>query len=148
FLIGFLFGLPALRLEGHYLALATFALAVAVPQILKCRGLEDWTGGAQGTSLSKPSGILGLSADQWIYLFVLGIACLLFWVARNLTRGRIGRALISIRDNPVAASTMGVNVARYKSLTFAISALYTGVAGALNAIAVQYVAPDTFNLFL
>lgn len=147
---GFLFGLPALRLEGHYLALATFALAVAVPQILKHKGLEAWTGGVQGIVTMKPDAPWGLplSSDRWLYFFSLVIMLLMFWLARNLLRGRVGRALVAIRDHPIAASAMGVNTAMYKSLTFGVSAMYTGVAGALGAIVVAFVAPDSFTFLL
>ncbi len=147
---GFLFGLPALRLEGLYLALATFALSLATPQILKYDAISPWTGGVQGVSITKPDPPFGLpiSQDQWLYLFSLAVMLVLFVCAWNLLRGRTGRALKAIRDNPIAASAMGVNTALYKSLTFGVSALYTGVAGALGAIAIQFVAPDTFNFFL
>lgn len=149
-LAGFLFGLPALRLEGLYLALATFALAVAMPQVLKYKGLEEWTGGVQGIVIIKPNAPFGLpiSADQWLYFFTLAITVVMFIIGARLLRGRIGRALIAIRDHPTAAAAMGVNTALYKSLTFGVSALYTGVAGALSAIAVQFVAPDSFGFFL
>jgi branched-chain amino acid transport system permease protein len=147
---GFLFGLPALRLEGLYLALATFALGVAMPQLLKYKALEPWTGGVQGIVIAKPDAPFGLpvSADQWVYLFTLAVAVVMFVLGWNLLRGRIGRALIAIRDHHIAAQAMGVNTALYKSLAFGVSAMYTGVAGALGAIAVQFVAPDSFNIFL
>jgi branched-chain amino acid transport system permease protein len=147
---GFLFGLPALRLEGLYLALATFALGVAMPQILKHKSLEHWTGGAMGVVIIKPDAPAGipLSQDQWLYFFTLGWVVLLFFAGWNLLRGRVGRALVAIRDQPIAAEAMGVNTAMYKSLTFGVSALYTGVAGALAAIAVQFVSPDSFSVFL
>ncbi|MGE0497514.1 MAG: branched-chain amino acid ABC transporter permease [Ramlibacter sp.] len=147
---GFLFGLPALRLEGLYLALATFALGVAMPQILKHKSLEHWTGGAMGVVITKPDAPawLPLSQDQWLYFFTLGWVLLLFFAAWNLLRGRVGRALVAIRDQPIAAQAMGVNTAMYKSLTFGVSAGYTGVAGALGAIAIQFVAPDSFSIFL
>ena len=94
FIAGYLFGLPALRLEGHYLALATFALAVAVPQILKYRHLEPFTKGVQGINIFKADPPLGLplSSDQWMFLVVLAVAILMFWAARNLLDSRIGRA--------------------------------------------------------
>ena len=146
--VGFLFGLPALRLEGLYLALATFSLALAVPQILKY--FEHWTGGSQGLVLSKPNAPFGLklNPDQWLYFFTLAVLVLLFWLGANLLRGRVGRAIVAIRDNHIAAEAMGVNSALYKSLTFGVSAAYTGVAGALSASAIAYVAPDSFNVFL
>ena len=144
---GFLFGIPALRLEGLYLALATFALALAVPQILKY--FEHWTGGSQGIVLSKPRAPWGLTItpDQWLYLLCLAVLVLLFALAANLLRGRTGRAIVAIRDNAIAAQSMGVNTALYKSLTFGVSAAYTGVAGALSAVTIAYVAPDSFDVF-
>ena len=147
---GFLFGLPALRLEGLYLSLATFALGVALPQILKYKGIEPWTGGAQGIVITKPDAPewTGLSQDQWLYFVSLAVMLLMFLLGWNLLRGRIGRAMGAIRDQPTAARAMGVDTARVKSLTFGVSALYTGVAGALGAIAIQFVAPDSFTIFL
>ena len=150
FIVGFLFGLPALRLEGLYLALATFALAIAMPQLLKSTPLEPWTGGVQGIVIIKPDAPFGLplNSDQWLYYFTVLTAALMYAGAVNLVRSRSGRAIIAIRDNPIAASAMGIDVALYKSLTFGVSALYTGVAGALGAIAVQFVAPDSFTFNL
>ena len=147
---GFLFGLPALRLEGLYLALATFALGVSMPQLLKYHHLEKWTGGVQGIVIAKPDPPFGLpiNPDQWLYLFTLAVAVVMFVLGWNLLRGRVGRALIAIRDQHIAAEAMGINSALYKSLAFGVSAMYTGIAGALGAIAVQYVAPDSFTIFL
>lgn len=147
---GFLFGLPALRLEGLYLALATFALGVALPQLLKYKYFEHWTGGVQGIVIIKPDAPFGLAlnGDQWLYLFTLAVTVLMFVLGVNLLRGRIGRAIIAIRDQPVAAEAMGINISLYKALTFGVSAMYTGVGGALGAIAVQFVAPDSFTIFL
>jgi branched-chain amino acid transport system permease protein len=147
---GFLFGLPALRFEGIYLALATFALADATPQLFKASFLEHWTGGVQGIVIVKPAPPFGLplSADQWLYFFTLGVATILYFCAANLVGSRTGRALVAVRDHPIAASAMGINVALYKSLTFGVSALYTGIAGALGAIAIQFVAPDSFTFAL
>jgi len=148
--VGFLFGLPALRLEGLYLALATFALAVATPQILKFRGFDQWSGGVQGIQVDPPAAPFGLplNTDRWIYYFCLIWTIALVLIARNLLRGRTGRAIIAIRDHPLAASTMGVDTALYKSLTFGISAMYTGIAGALGALLSSYVSPDSFPVFL
>lgn len=150
FFAGFLFGFPALRLEGIYLALATFALAVATPQMLKLSILEHWTGGVQGIVILKPEAPLGLplNQDQWLYFFTLGVGLFLYWIARNIVLSRSGRALMSIRDNPLAAKAMGINVALYKTLAFGVSAFFTGIAGALGAIVVQFVAPDSFTFTL
>src|SRR5271154_1420063 len=89
--VGFLVGLPALRLGGLYLALTTFALAVSIPQILKYKAIEDWTGGVQGLVIDKPEAPfgLGLSPDQWLYLFTGGVAVVLYIIAWNIVRGRV-----------------------------------------------------------
>lgn len=148
--VGYLFGRPALKLDGVYLALATFALGVVTPQLLKYKGLEPWTGGSQGIVLDKPDAPFGLplNADQWLYFFGLAVVLLMFLVAHNLLRGAIGQSLIAVRDHPIAAEAMGIDKARVKSITFGISALYTSVGGALSAVAVQFVAPDSFTVFL
>jgi branched-chain amino acid transport system permease protein len=147
---GFLLGFPALRLGGLYLALTTFALAVAMPQLLKFSGFEDWTGGVQGVVITKPDAPFGLplSADQYLYLFALGVGAVLFVLTANLVRGRIGRAMRAIRDHPLAAEAMGIDIALFKTRTFAAGAMLTGVAGSLGAIAVQFVSPDSFTVFL
>ena len=150
FIVGYLFGLPALKLEGHYLALATFALALAVPQILKYKWLEGLTGGVQGIVLSKPEVPFGLplTEDQWLYYYCLVVMVLLYWAAANILNSRSGRAMMAIRDQYMAADTMGIDTALYKTVTFGISAAYTGIAGALSASAIAFVAPDSFNFFL
>jgi branched-chain amino acid transport system permease protein len=148
--VGFLFGLPALRLEGPYLALATFALAVTTPQLLKVDALAGLTGGVQGIVLEKPSSPLEslLDADQWLYFLSLAVAAALYLAAWNLLRGRTGRAMMAIRDHPIAAATMGIDTAMYKSLSFGVSALYTGVAGALGAMVAGFVSPDSFTILV
>jgi branched-chain amino acid transport system permease protein len=147
---GFLFGQPALRLSGVYLALATFALATAMPQLLKLGYFEKWTGGVQGLVVEKPDAPFGLpmSQDMWLYYFTLVITVAIYVASINLLRSRSGRAFMAIRDNEIAASSMGVNVALYKTLAFGVSAGITGVAGALGAIAVQFVAPDSYTITL
>jgi branched-chain amino acid transport system permease protein len=155
FVVGWLMGFPALRLGGHYLALATYAFALAVPQLLKYKNIEGWTGGVQGIVLAKPEPPISFrflgqpfSADRWLYVFTLAVAALMFLVAWNLLRGRIGRAMIAIRDHPIAATAMGINLPYFKSVTFGVSAAFTGVAGALGAICVAFVSPDSFTVFL
>lgn len=148
--VGFLLGLPALRLGGLYLALTTFALAVAIPQILKYKAIEQWTGGVQGLVIDKPEAPFGLdlSPDQWLYMFTASVAVILYVIAWNVVRGRVGRAMMAIRDHAMAAEAMGINQPMVKTSTFAISAMYTGLAGSLGAIAVQFVAPDSFQVFV
>ena len=159
FAVGFLFGQPALRLSGVYLALATFALATAMPQLLKLGFFEKWTGGVQGLVVTKPDPPelvqsmlsllhLKMSQDMWLYYFTLVITIAIYIFSVNLLRSRSGRAFMSIRDNEIAASAMGVDVALYKTLAFGVSAGITGVAGGLGAIAVQFVAPDSYTITL
>lgn len=155
FILGLVVGFPALRLSGHSLALATFALAMAMPQILKHKSVEEWTGGVQGISLAKPevpfsAHFFGveLSSDRWLYLVALAVTAAMYWLAMNLLKSRAGRAWIAIGDHPVAAATMGINLPLYKSVAFGVSAAYAGVAGALSAISVAFVSPDSFNVSL
>ncbi|WP_316189749.1 branched-chain amino acid ABC transporter permease [Bradyrhizobium sp. SZCCHNS1054] len=147
---GFLFGQPALRLSGVYLALATFALATAMPQLLKLGFFEPWTGGVQGLVVTKPDAPFGLpmSQDMWLYYFTLAVTIAIYIFSVNLLRSRSGRAFMAIRDNEIAASAMGIDVATYKTLAFGVSAGITGVAGGLGAIAVQFVAPDSYTITL
>jgi len=148
--VGYAFGRPALKLQGLYLALATFALGVVTPQLLKYKHLEQWTGGVGGIVLNKPEAPFGLplSADQWFYLFTLAVAAIMFVLARNLIDSGTGRAIRAIRDHELAAEAMGVDNSHYKSMTFGVSAAFTGVAGGLSALAVQFVSPDSFTMFL
>jgi branched-chain amino acid transport system permease protein len=146
--IGYLFGLPALRLAGVSLALATFAVAVSMPQIAK--RFEHLTGGGGGLSLPLPQAPFGwdVSPPHWLYYEAWAAAGILFVVAWLLVRGRVGRAWRAIRDGEVAAVSSGVNPAVYKTLAFGISAAYAGVAGALFAIQTAYINPDTFPVTL
>jgi branched-chain amino acid transport system permease protein len=89
-----------------------------------------------------------LNPDQWLYYLILAITIVLFVLAKNLLAGRVGRALVAIRDNHIAAEAMGIDNALYKSMVFGVSAAYTGVAGALSAVAIAFVAPDSFDAFL
>jgi len=148
FVLGVLFGLPALRFEGPYLALVTLAMALAMPQLLKY--FDTWTGGQQGINLVKvlPPPGLGLDRDRWLYFVVLVVLLLAIRVAANMLNGRTGRALVAIRDHPIAATAMGIDTARYKTIAFGTSTLFTGVAGALSAIVIGFVAPESFSLFL
>jgi branched-chain amino acid transport system permease protein len=149
-ILGWGIGRPALRLGGLYLALTTFSLAVAVPQILKYRGIEEWTGGVQGVLVTKPDAPFGLplNPDQYLYVLTVLLALGVFILARNLMASRLGRAIVAIRDHALAAEAMGMNIANIKTATFAISAAITGLAGALSALAVEFVSPDSFQASL
>jgi branched-chain amino acid transport system permease protein len=147
-IVGFLFGMPALRLAGVSLALATFAMAVSLPQVAK--KFENVTGGGGGLSLPLPQTPFGLdvSTPHWLYYEAWGCAAVLFAVAWLLVRARVGRAWRAIRDGELAATASGVSPALYKTLAFGVSSAFAGVAGALLAIQVAYVNPDTFPLSL
>jgi branched-chain amino acid transport system permease protein len=146
--IGFLFGLPALRLAGVSLALATFAMAVSLPALAK--KFENVTGGGGGVNLPLPEAPFGwdISPKRWLYYEAWVTAAILFVVAWLLVRGRVGRAWRAIRDGEIAASASGVSPAAYKTLAFAVSSAYAGAAGSLLAIQVSFVNPDTFPLSL
>jgi branched-chain amino acid transport system permease protein len=151
--IGLLAGVPALRLSGLYLALATFGIAVVLPTILK--KFDHFTGGSTGITLfGKPTqtghgvGIWGLTNNQWLYALTWTVGGLVFLIAWWLLESRFGRSLRAIRDSEIAAAASGVNRAKYKVLAFGVSAAFAGVAGSLFAINVAYVAPDTFPIQL
>ncbi|HEY7796049.1 MAG TPA: branched-chain amino acid ABC transporter permease [Gaiellaceae bacterium] len=169
-IVGFLFGFPALRLTGLYLALATFAIAVAAPAIV--RRFNEFTGGGGGINLFDVPGrtkaevitdpvtfesrelgvdIFGINIptfNEWLYYLCWSIALVMFGIVWFLLRGRFGRSLRAVRDSELAAASSGVNLARYKTLAFGISAFYAGVAGSLLAIATTFVNPDTFPITL
>jgi len=144
---GFLFGLPALRLSGVYLALATFSLATSIP--LVARRYDSFAGGGQGKTIDLPSSPVGaLSTNEWLSYLTWAIAALMFGAAWWVLRGSWGRAFRAVRDAPIAAVSSGISLARYKTLAFGIAAAYAGVAGALFAIANAFVNPDTFPVAL
>ena len=144
---GFLFGFPALRLAGVYLALATFGLAIVVPAL--GRRFESFTGGVPGILLDLPtSPISRLTPERWLYYLTWGIAALLFGCALAFLHGKRGRALRAIRENELAAVSSGISLARYKTLAFGVSAFYAGVAGSLYAILSFIVNPGSFPVDL
>jgi len=151
--VGLLAGIPALRLTGLYLALATFGIAVVFPTILK--KFDHFTGGSTGITLfGKPTqtghgvGVWGLTNNEWLYALTWSIAGVLFLVAWGLLGSRFGRSLRAVRDSELAAAAAGVNRAAYKVGAFGVSAAFAGVAGSLLAINVAYVSPDTFPIQL
>jgi branched-chain amino acid transport system permease protein len=155
--VGLLAGVPALRLSGLYLALATFGIAIALPTVLK--KFDHFTGGSTGITLfGKPAQtghgvgvkVLGkqLTNNEWLYALTWTIGVALFLVAWWLLSSRFGRSLRAVRDSELAAAASGVNRAAYKVAAFGVSAAYAGVAGSLLAINVAYVSPDTFPIQL
>jgi branched-chain amino acid transport system permease protein len=155
-LAGFVVGLPALRLSGLYLALATFGLAVAMPDILSWDKLKGLTHGGKEIQLFNSPDLIGkgfenvsflghsLTFSRAVYYLTWAVALVLLLVAWLLLRGPPGRAFRAIRDSEVAATSSGVNIAAYKTLAFAISAAYAGIAGSLLVIAVAFADPQSF----
>ncbi len=144
-LIGFFVGLPAVRLSGHLLAVATLGFGAAIPELLL--KWDTLTGGFSGLTLDKPS-IFGFSFDTdfKMYYLLLVVTVVITWLIYNLIRSRFGRAFIAIRESEVAATATGINVPFYKVLMFTISAFYTGIAGGLYANFVGYITPHDFNI--
>ena len=154
---GVLFGLPAARLSGLYLALATFAIAVATPAVIK--KFEGFTGGGSGVNLFgtpeltaslTPVKIIGFEVNfnNWLYYLSWTVALIGYVIAWLILRGRTGRAFRAVRDSETAAVSSGISLTRTKVLAFGISAAYAGAAGALFAIATTFVNPDTFPVAL
>ncbi|HEY6777235.1 MAG TPA: branched-chain amino acid ABC transporter permease, partial [Thermoleophilaceae bacterium] len=146
FAAGFLFGVPALRLRGLYLALVTLGLAIALPQLIK--RFDGLTEGTQGLTVEQPTAPswLPLADDQFLYLLTLLVAAVMFVAASSLMRSQAGRAIKAVRDGEIPASTLGVNLASTKTRVFALSAGYAGVAGALYVFAIGFVAPEAFTV--
>lgn len=160
-ILAFLLGAPALRLSGPYLAIATLAMIIALPQILKLESISfagqdinvnvaRWTGGVQGILLDRPKApgsLDGLVTDrQWLYYEVMVPAVIMTAMAANVARSRVGRAFIAIRDTEVGAEHMGVNLALYKMTAFGLSGLYAGVGGGLFAYTEAFMSPDSFEV--
>jgi branched-chain amino acid transport system permease protein len=176
--LGLLVGLPALRIRGTYLALVTITLAAVFPSLVRLPSIKQWTGGSDGLPLpSRPEApawlpvarapeVLGhipgigpyligdrpLGAAQagavWVYFVVLAATVAMFWLVAGIGRGRIGRAILAVRDHEIGAAASGVNTARLKVMVFAVSAAVAGVAGGMYAAVFRIVAPETFGLTL
>jgi len=152
--VGFLVGVPALRLSGPYLAIATLALALATPQILQ--KYEGITHGSQGINVNSPTppGFLdgdlahwlNLNETQYLYFFALLAAVIMAIIAWNIVRSRVGRAFVAIRDSEIAAQAMGISVPRFKTMAFAISAFFAGICGGVYVQVVGFVSPRSFDV--
>ena len=139
FVAGVIVGLPALRLSGVYLALTTFAVALAVPQIAK--NYPDFTGGTEGLALPTHTG-------RWLYYTAWGVAAVSFVFAWLLLRGRTGRAFRAVRDSEIAAVSSGVSLPFHKTVSFGISAALASAAGSMYVLVNSFVNPDVFGLQL
>lgn len=146
--LGIALGLPALRMTGIYLAIATLAFAVIVEEVLA--RWESVTHGNIGMVVAELD-LLGidLMAEEWrFYYLCLAAAIGVLLLARNLLRSPTGRAFVAIRDSEIAAQSMGVNLAVYKTIAFAVSAGFTGLAGALYAHKLQFISPEAFTILV
>jgi branched-chain amino acid transport system permease protein len=146
-LAGILLGLPTLRMTGFYLAIATLAFGSIVGTVF-----QKWTavtGGFDGFAVPTPT-ILGYPIEGANGVYYLSLLVLIFalWLAINILRSPIGRAMVAIRDSEISAQSMGINLALYKTISFAISSGITGLAGALFAHYVRFLAPDSFDILL
>ena len=143
---GFILGIPALRLVGPYLAIATLGFGMAITQLI---GRWKFFGGRMGIQAPEITfGPYTVSSDRELYFIIITITFLLTWAARNLMKTKVGRAFIAIRDSDIAAQTMGVNLTYYKTLAFAISAFYAGIGGGLMAFMLGFINPSSFNFIL
>jgi branched-chain amino acid transport system permease protein len=148
FVVGFLAGFPAQRLKGLYLALITLVLAVSVSPVIK--HFKAYTNGMSGMSVDRPTppAWSGLTQDAWVYYVVLMFTAVCFFLARNFVAGSTGRALTAVRQAPLAASSMGVDVNGYKVLIFGLGSMFAGIGGAIFNFSIGFIAPDSFNLLL
>jgi branched-chain amino acid transport system permease protein len=151
--VGFLLGLPALRLTGLYLAIATLGFGLSIPQLILW--LREWTGGSMGLHKLPfaaiplgPFPAIVFRTDQEYYYLALGVLIAMTILARNIVNSDTGRAFIAIRDSEIAARAMGVNLVRYKTTAFAVSAFYAGIAGSLYAHLLRGISPEDFTVFL
>ncbi len=146
-LIGFLLGIPILRLKGFYIAMATLAFGVVVSEIIL-----QWsavTGGDDGFSVPTATiGSFAFDSDFKLFYLIIPVTLIMTLLAKNLVGGYIGRAFIALRESEIAAQTVGVDLAKYKTIAFAVSAFYTGVAGGLFAFLITYLSPDAFTIEL
>ncbi|MFP3928456.1 MAG: branched-chain amino acid ABC transporter permease [Desulfobacteraceae bacterium] len=143
---GFLLGLPALRLEGPYLAIATLGFGLSITKVI---GRVELLGGRQG--LHAPDLVIGpwhVDTDRAFYYLAVTLAILLTLAARNIIKTKVGRAFIAIRDADIAAEAMGVDLTYYKTLAFALSAFYAGVAGGLYAFVLRFIEPEVFTMLM
>jgi branched-chain amino acid transport system permease protein len=140
-LMSLIIGLPAIRLKGHFLALATLGFGLSIPYIALY--WESLTKGFMGFAVKRPA---GLSSDLQFYYVVVVVTVMITWLLINIVKSGMGRAFVAIRDSEVAAQATGINVAFYKIVMFVISAFFTGIAGGLNAYWIKFVSPADFNL--
>lgn len=143
--VGVVVGLPALRVKGIYLGIATLAFGFIVEEVFA--RWESVTGGNSGLHVKSPQLFgLDIGSSENFYIVCLLIAVLCTFAILNLLRAPTGRAFVAIRDSEISAQSMGIHLARYKTMSFAISAALAGLGGALYAHKLSFIAPDQFNI--
>lgn len=149
FVVGCGFGWPALRLSTVHLTLATWGLALAVPQLLKSSHLERWTGGVQGIYIDRPAPPAWFSGseDAWWFVVASVLLAIVLVLVGNIVSGRLGRTWGALREAPIAAQAIGINVAREKTLVFGLSVAVTALGGGLSALLTDFIAPDSYTVF-
>ncbi|MHA6261301.1 branched-chain amino acid ABC transporter permease [Sporosarcina sp. CAU 1771] len=141
--IGLVIGFPAVRLKGHFLAVATLGFGLSIPEI--ALNWDNVTGGYSGLMVSRPE---YLSSNLSMFYVVVFVTVLITWLMYNILKSRFGRAFIAIRESEVAAQAAGVNVSFYKTLMFVVSAFFTGLAGGLYAYWIGFVSPNDFPIMI
>jgi branched-chain amino acid transport system permease protein len=146
-IIGFLLGIPILRLKGFYIAMATLAFGVVISEVIL--QWSSMTGGDDGFSVptARIAGFV-FDSDYKLFYLIIPVTIVMTLLAKNLVNGYIGRAFIALRESEIAAQTIGIDLAKYKTIAFAISAFYTGVAGGLFAYLITFLSPDAFTIEL
>ncbi len=146
-ILGVVIGMPALRMKGLYLAMATLAFHFIVEQVIM--NWEGLTGGYQGLSVPQASlGTISFESEMSIFYLVLVFTVVTVFITGNIVRSKIGRAFSAIRDRDLAAEAIGVSLTKYKIMAFFISSVFTGIAGALMAISLGRISPYDFALTL
>lgn len=140
-IVGFIIGLPAVRLSGQFLAVVTLGFGLSVPQVILY--FDDLTGGYSGLSIQRPS---WLSNKLVLFYMIVIITLIIIYMLHHMIHSRLGRAIVSIRESEVAAQATGINVSLYKTIMFAISAFFTGIAGGLYAYWIGFVSPNDFTV--
>ena len=140
-IVGLVIGLPAIRLSGQFLAVATLGFGLSVPQL--ALNWNTLTNGYSGLALSRPS--LMASDSQFIYAVII-ITIFITWLLYNILKSRMGRAFVAIRESEIAAQATGIDLSFYKTIMFVISAFFTGLAGGLYAYWIGFVSPNDFTM--
>lgn len=139
--VSLIIGLPAVRLKGHFLAVATLGFGLSIPEI--ALNWKSVTAGYSGLPMMRPDAV---SSDLAFFYVILAVTMIVTWLLLNIANSRLGRAFLAIRDSEIAAAATGINVAGYKTIMFIIAAFFTGIGGGLYAYWIEYVSPNDFTI--